>query len=47
MRVRRSSGWRRACALGLAAAFAAGGAMLLEPVEAQEAARGNPYGEWH
>ncbi len=46
MKVRRSLGWRRAGALGLVAAFAAGGAMLLAPVEAQEAARGNPYGEW-
>ncbi|MXY23244.1 MAG: PQQ-binding-like beta-propeller repeat protein [Acidobacteria bacterium] len=45
MRVRRS-GWRRAAMLGLALALAAGAAMLMAPAEAQEAARGNPYGEW-
>ena len=45
MRISRS-GWRRAGMLGLVLALATGAAMLMAPAEAQEAARGNPYGEW-
>ena len=45
MRV-RTSGWRRAGMFGLVLALAAGAAMLMAPAEAQESARGNPYGEW-
>ena len=45
MRISRS-GWRWAGTLGLVLALATGAAMLMAPAEAQEAARGNPYGEW-